>query len=135
MNRRKMLVDFLGLAAGIFVIFTFFDWLRMKSNFNSHAFIEDALFSITAALGWVGSEELDRGGHRNIRRILRKCLIIWLVIWIILIIPSIFFKIDFVFYYSMYLFWLLLVAPFPVALYLNHKQKKSGTEFIVADAK
>jgi hypothetical protein len=134
MNQRKKLVDSLGIAVGIFVIVTFFDLLRMKSNFNSHIFIENALLAIAAALGWIGFEELDRGGYRNVRRILRKCLIIWLVIWIISIFPSIYFKIDFVFYYSMYLFWLLLAVPFPVAVYLNHKQKKSGTEATVADA-
>jgi hypothetical protein len=128
MNQRKTLVDFLGMAVGIFVILIFFDWLKLKFHFNSHTFIEDALWATAGAFGWVGFEELDRGGHTSARKLFRKCLLVWLVISFILILPSVYFKIDYVFRYSLYLFGVLFAAPFPVALYLNRNQNKSRSQ-------
>jgi hypothetical protein len=122
------------MAVGIFIILIFFDWLKIQTNLYSFNFIMDAFIAIAGALGWVGSEELHRGGHGNIRGKLKKFTLIWTVILFVLVIPSIYFKIDFVFHYCLCLLLLFVAAPFPVALYMNRNQNKSSVESTITDA-
>jgi hypothetical protein len=91
-------------------------------------------------MGMVGSDELKRGGHRKARRNLLLCLILLLICLFTLSYASIHLhwgiitgkgSADVYWFIPIYV---LVVAPFPVALYLNRKQNKSNSDPNNADA-
>lgn len=134
---KRMLLIALVISVAIFALFIAFHWNNPDWHFRSKTFIEDAAIAIALALGMAGNQELDRGEHRRVRRITRNILIVWFSISLLLFGITRLYKttvFDFVLDYLMYVLWLLFAAIFPLALYLNRKQKKSSTESTVADA-
>jgi hypothetical protein len=89
-------------------------------------------------MGIIGFNELDRGGHRRFRRILRISLITWLAILGILVVLITHYKAtayDFAVDYSICLFWLLFAALFPLALYLNRNRKDTTSQATMPNAR
>jgi uncharacterized membrane protein (DUF485 family) len=119
------------------------DYLRGKTQpLGTHPFFFCLILVVGMSMGMVGFDELKRRGHRKVRRNLLICLTILLIFPLILAFTQIHmhWKIigkDFTdVYWSIPFipFYVLAVASFPIALYLNHKQKKSSAESTVADA-
>jgi hypothetical protein len=82
-------------------------------------------------LGIAGYQGLDRCGHIKVRRILRNCLIAWLGVYLVLFVIVLLSKttiFDFAISYSLYPLLLLLVAPFPLALYLDRNHPESPAQ-------
>jgi uncharacterized membrane protein len=92
------------------------------------------------SMGMVGSDELKRGGHRKVRRNLLVCLTLLLISLLILSYTSVHlhWKIitgkDFSDVYWFIPLYVLTVATFPIALYLNRCQNKSNSDPTNADA-
>ena len=131
MNWKRLISDFLSYAAMIFATFLLIEWTRRTSHTASNDFIENALASIAIALGIAGYQDLDRHGHQKIRRILRNCFIAWFGIYAILAAIILLTKtaaFDLVIVFSLYPLLLLIVAPFPLALYLNRNLPKATSE-------
>jgi len=140
MNWKKMLSDFLFKAGMFFFIFFLGDWVSSHWHFSSQVFAMDALGSVAVGLGLVGLDELDRGGHRWVRRIFRNFFIFLFAIFLILLGIALLCKaigislipitavLDRDFEYSFYPFIALIAAPFPLALYLNWNQTKSTSQ-------
>ncbi len=81
----------------------------------------------------VGFEELKRGGHRKVKRNLLICLTILLILALIRAFTNIRLHgrtqgMDFIELYIFIAFYVLTVASFPIALYLNRNQNKSTTQ-------
>jgi len=131
MNRKRMLSDFLIYAGMLFACFLLIEWNRRVSQFGSNDLIENALGAIAVALGIAGYQDLDRCGHLKVRRILRNCLFAWFGVYLVLFAIILISKttvFDFAFAYSLYPLVLLIVAPFPLALYMNRNQPKSTSQ-------
>jgi hypothetical protein len=126
-----MLSDFLIYAGMLFACFLLIEWNRRVSQFGSNDLIENALGAIAVALGIAGYQDLDRCGHLKVRRILRNCLFAWFGVYLVLFAIILISKttvFDFAFAYSLYPLVLLIVAPFPLALYMNRNQPKSTSQ-------
>jgi len=98
------------------------------SSFSSQNHTLDASESIAFSFFFVGNEELRRGGHRRVLRVLGGCLIIWFAINLILFGIAALCNttmLDLVTRYTLYPLWLTFAAPFPFALYLNRNKNKS----------
>jgi len=131
MNWKKLLSDFVIYVAMLFACFLLIEWNNRTSHFISNEFIENALASIAVALGIAGYQALDRGGHAKVRRILRNCFIAWFGVYLILFaVESLTKSTIFAFpiAYSLYPLLLLILAPFPLALYLDRNQPKSPAQ-------
>ena len=131
MNWRRLLSDFIIYAAMLFAGFLLIEWNRRASNSGSYDFLENALGAIAIALGIAGYQDLDRCGHLRVRRILRNCLLAWLGVYVILfgiILLSKTTLFDFAIAFSLYPLLLLIVAPCPLALYLDRNQPKSTSQ-------
>jgi hypothetical protein len=127
MNWRRLLSDFLIYVGMLFACFLLIEWNRRVSQFGSNDFIENALGAIAVALGIAGYQDLDRCGHLKTRRVLRNCLLAWFGVYVVLFAIIALSKttvFDFAIAYSLYPLLLLIVAPFPLALYMNRNQPK-----------
>jgi drug/metabolite transporter (DMT)-like permease len=139
MDWRQFLAPVLGSSAIVFVLFMS-DFLSGKTPpFGTHPFIICLILIIGMSMGTAGFDELKRGGHRKVRRNLLVYLIVLLISFLILAFTQIhthwkILGIDSTDVYWLIPFWLIIVAPFPVALYLNWKQKKSTSEPTSANA-
>jgi cell division protein FtsW (lipid II flippase) len=105
-------------------------WIGKAEQYGTHRFILDVILIIALSIGWVGFVELKRGGHRKILLVLKVSLIILLFITFFLIFAHnrLHWKMTWLNFEDVYLFipfYALLVAIFPLALYLNRNQKKS----------
>jgi FtsH-binding integral membrane protein len=99
--------------------------------------ILDAIAAIAISFGIVGLHELDRGGHRRVKRILSKCVFGWLAACFVLVCIMLIFKdhtLEPVFEYLLYPFLALIAASFPLALYLNRDQNKSKAQPTISNA-
>jgi hypothetical protein len=131
MNWKKLLSDFVIYVAMLFACFLLIEWNNRTSHFISNEFIENALASIAVALGIAGYQALDRGGHAKVRSILRNCFIAWFGVYLILFAVESLTKTTifaFPIAYSLYPLLLLILAPFPLALYLDRNQPKSPSQ-------
>jgi hypothetical protein len=127
MNWKRLLSDFIIYVAMLFACFLLIEWNNRTSHFISNEFIENALASIAVALGIAGYQALDRSGHLKVRRILRNCFVAWFGVYLILFAIEALTKttiFDFPIAYSLYPLLLLILAPFPLALYLDRNQPK-----------
>jgi len=120
-----MLVIILAISVVLLTSFVMFLW---NKHFGSQPFIKVAIGAIALGFGITGFDELDRGGHQTLRRILRNCAISWLAAALVLLsvarlrgIATLDLAID----WSMYLFWLLFASSFPVAFYMSRKKPKT----------
>jgi hypothetical protein len=137
MNWRRLLSDFLIYVGMLFACFLLIEWNRRVSQFGSNDFIENALGAIAVALGIAGYQDLDRCGHLKVRRILKNCLFAWFGVYLILFAIILLSKttvFDFAIAYSLYPLVLLIVAPFPLALYMNRNQPKSTSQPKITNA-
>jgi len=131
MNWKRLLSDFIMYVAMLFACFLLIEWNNRTSHFISSEFVENALASMAVALGIAGYQALDRNGHIRSRRILRNCFIAWFGVYLILFAIEAIVKttiFDFPIAYSLYPLLLLIVAPFPLALYLDGNQPKSAAQ-------
>jgi hypothetical protein len=97
-----------------------------------------AVLNIALILGSVGMVNLDRGGHRKVKRWLNLCLtVLFLIICIPGFTPNRLVRNvsgwNIPGAYSFIPLFVLLVAIFPLSLYLNRKQKKSTSQTTSAD--
>ena len=94
--------------------------------------------AIAIGLLVVGFQELDRGGHRKVRRILRNCLIVWGVVFVIMMVSGVLLRawalLDSAMDYFGYSSFVLVVLPLALALYLNRKQPKSTLQPTIDNA-
>jgi len=131
MNWKRMLSDFIIYVAMLFACFLLIEWNRRTSHFISNDFLENALGAIAVALGIAGYQGLDRSGHANIRRILKICFVAWFALYLLMFVivslskTTIF---DFPISYSFYPLMLLIIAPFPLALYYGRNPSKSDSQ-------
>jgi hypothetical protein len=127
------------------IVFTLFmsDILSGRTPpFGTHTFIISLILVAGMSMGMVGSDELKRGGHRKVRRNLLVCLTVLFKFPLILAFTQVHMHWRIVakdlanvhWLYWFIPFYVLVVAPFPVALYLNRKQKKSTSDPNNADA-
>lgn len=134
---KRMLLIVLVISAAMFALLMAFHWNSPDWHLRFQAFVEDAAMAIALALGMVGNQELDRGGHRRTRRITRNFLIIWIGMSLLLFGLTRLYKtteFDLALKCLMYLLWLLFAAIFPLALYLNRKQSRSSSYPTSVDA-
>jgi hypothetical protein len=117
------------------------DYLRGKAQyFGTHPFIINLILVIGMSLAMLGFDELKRGGHRKVRRILLVCLTLLLISLFILSYASIrlHWKMitgkDFADIYWFIPIYVLAVASFPIALYLNRRQNKSTSQAAIDNA-
>jgi hypothetical protein len=101
-------------------------------RYSIHQFILDIIVVVSASLGLVGYAELKRSGDTKIRRILMVSLGISPITFLLLI--SLKFGSDLAIKISFYELFALIASPFPLALYLNRKQKQSTPQTSVANA-
>jgi hypothetical protein len=131
MNRKRLLSDFLIYAGMIFACFLMIEWNKRVSSYGSDELIENVFSALAVSLGIAGYQGLDRCGHIKVRRILRNCLIAWLGVYLVLFVIVLLSKttiFDFAISYSLYPLLLLLVAPFPLALYLDRNHPESPAQ-------
>jgi hypothetical protein len=105
-------------------------WIGTFKTISAHDFIIGAFLVIAWSMGAAGSDELSRCGHRKVCRILYRYSLISLVIPLVVIGVGLLYRAWWsnLFILSASPFWVLVVAPFPVALYLSRKQKKSASQ-------
>ena len=136
MNRRKLLGDLLFYLALWFVGPLLFELADKSCKLDSKLVINDALSAIAIAFAIVGLRELDRGGHRKARRFIGNCVGIWigvdLVLLGLLLLSRTSIVFD-VFVYSSYPFLAFIASTFPLALYLNRNENKSGSHSLNAN--
>ena len=133
---KNFLISVLVLSAMGIAFCLFNLWVGLLKSISIHDFTVVAFQIVACSMGFAGYDELARRGHRQVRRIFFRCLMIALVV------PLIVLGIEFLrktwwnnlFFLSASPFWVLLVAPFPVALYLNRRQKKSTSQPTVTNA-
>jgi hypothetical protein len=121
------------LISSVYVIVLFMTDISSGRTppFGAHPFITFLILVVGMSMGMVGFEELKRGGHRKVRRNLLLCLTLLLIGPIVLSYISIrlHWRIitgkDFTDVYWFIPFYVLVVFSFPLALYLNRKQRKS----------
>jgi len=131
MNLKRLFLDFIMYVAMLFACFLLIEWNNRTSHFISSVFVENALASMAVALGIAGYQALDRNGHTRTRRILRNCFIAWFGVYLVLFSIEAIAKttiFDFPIAYSLYPLLLLIVAPFPLALYLDRNHPKSPAQ-------
>jgi hypothetical protein len=134
MNRKKVLTDLLFYLALWFIGPILVDFAREHWHINSMTIILDAMGAIAISFGIVGLHELDRGGHRRVKRILSKCVFGWLAACFVLVCIMLIFKdhaLEPVLEYLIYPFLALIAASFPLALYLNRDQNKSKAQIMI----
>jgi hypothetical protein len=131
MDLTNILLSVLASSAFVFVLFMS-DILSGKTPpFGTHPFIFCLILVVGMSLAMLGFDELKRGGHRKIRRNLLICLTLLVISLLILSYISIrlHWKMitgkDFTDVYWFIPIYVLAMASFPIALYLNRKQKKS----------
>jgi hypothetical protein len=113
-------------------------WIGLMNRVSVHDFIIGAFQIIGFSMGFTGLDELNRCGYRKIRSNLFRSSLLSLALPLILLGVAALFKIKLNSVYIWYVissssFWILLITPFPLALYLNHKQNKHNNESNVAD--
>jgi hypothetical protein len=149
MNWKKALSDFLIRAAVFIPVLVLSNWKSVPHH-HFRDFMDALLLCMTLTLGLIGVKELKRGGHQRIYRFYRGCFIysfpVFLILTGILIGIAMFSKAtgkvvlretdvsDFVLQSYIYLLFAIVLAPFPLALYLNRNQKKTSAESTIADA-
>jgi general stress protein CsbA len=128
MNRKKFLLAILEIFLGAVLLFAIF-----TSRYGSQRFIMNVIEAIALSMGFVGLNKFKQDENRNISHLLLGCAFIWAAICSFLLVifkKSMWDHFDLLFCG----FLILIAAQFPLALYLNHKQKKSSTESTVTDA-
>ncbi len=124
------------------VVFTNFmmDFLMGKAQpFGTHPFIFNLILVIGMSMAILGSEELKLGGHKKARRILLIGLTFLLIFPLILVYARIHmhWKMmgwNFSDIYLFIPFFVMIASTFPLALYLNRRQKRSISDPCNADA-
>jgi hypothetical protein len=141
MDLTNILLSVLASSAFVFVMFMS-DILSGKTPpFGTHPFIFCLILVVGISMGMVGSDELKRGGHRKVLRNLLGCNTLLLISLLILSYTSIHmhWKIitgkDFSDAYWFIPLYVLIVATFPIALYLNRNQKKSTSQPTIDNAR
>jgi hypothetical protein len=129
MNWKKSLSEFLIPAGVYFPVLYLSGWKRRGPFFTSHNLIQSALTAIATGLIIVGLNELRRGGHQKIRRMLWRTFFAWIAIIIVFVVSAIALHqwalLDSALDYIFYLSFALCAVPLALALYLNRKQLKS----------
>ena len=136
MDLGQFLPAVLFSSAFVFILFMS-DFLSGQAQpFGPHPFILSLMLVVGMSMGTVGLDELKRGGHRKVRRNLLVCLAVLFIFLLILaftqvhmhwrIIAKDLANVHWLYWFIP--FYVLVVAPFPVALYLNRKQKKSNSQ-------
>jgi hypothetical protein len=128
---KRMLAIVLAISIVLFAGFMAL-YLVYSAMHDFKLFVWVVLFVV----GGVGFGELRRGGHQRVRRILFRCSLISLIIPLIVIGMELLFKIRWnsLLLLSASPFSVLFFASFPVALYLNWKQKKSTSKRMSTNA-
>jgi hypothetical protein len=139
MDWRQFLKPILYISVLFFALFLLDFWRGKNQPLGLHEFISYVIMVIVLSIGWVGFDELKRGGHRKALRALKVCLIILFVIPAILLIARhrMHWNIAGWNFHDFYLFipiYTLFAATFPFALYLNRHQKDSTSQPTVDDA-
>jgi len=127
---KNFLIAVLVLSAGGIVFCLFNLWIGTLKTVSTYDLLLGEIQIIAGSMGFVGSDELARCGHRKVRSILLRCLMISLVVLLVVIGIELLFKTwwSSLLFLSASPFWVVLVAPFPVALYLNRNQNKSASQ-------
>ena len=139
MDWRQFLAPILYSSAYVFVL-SMVDFSSGKTQpFGTHPFITYLILVVGMSIGIVGFDELKRGGHRKVRRNLLVCLTILTIFLIILALTRIHMHwkitgMDFADVYWFIPIYVLTVATFPIALYLNRKQKEISSQPTITDA-
>jgi hypothetical protein len=130
MNWKSWLFAFLINSAGIFTVFILTFGFKGLLHPDPPIIVIGIAAVISFSVGKIGNEELNRGGHKKLRRILGISLIILIFGLPILLLM----KWQHAFWLLCYGFAALAMAPFPLALYLNRSQNKSTSQPTLADA-
>jgi hypothetical protein len=133
---RNFLTAVLVLSAMGIAFCLFNLWIGFFKSVSTSDLAIGAFQIIACSMGFAGSDELTRRGHDKIRRSLFKYSIVSLAISMIALAVAFLSKIkwSFLITYSFMPFWVLLIASFPLALYLNRSQKDSNSRPTVDDA-
>jgi hypothetical protein len=111
---------------------TFDDFIRMVTAF--------VLFFIAVA----GLDELSRGGHMKVRRMLRRWIIVLFFAPLVLVVAAVALELNGILHLKKYVwihiignlyipFTVLSFATLPLALYLNRRKKKSTSQQVSAN--
>jgi len=136
MNRKKIISDFL-FNAGIWFTTLLIVWVHRDWKFSPQAFLGSAAFAISMSFGSIGRRELNRGGHQNVLHLFKRFLNISIGISVILFGVTMLYRTELLFIPLVSTGVLTgagFAAMFPIALYLNRKQKKSMPQSAIADA-
>ncbi|MGO9775968.1 MAG: hypothetical protein ACLQGT_08575 [Terracidiphilus sp.] len=133
MDWNKFLAPVLFNSALVFALFMSDVWDGKVHQYGTSQFAFAVFLIIGGSIGMVGFEELKRGGHRKVKRNLLICLTILLILALIRAFTNIRLHgrtqgMDFIELYIFIAFYVLTVASFPIALYLNRNQNKSTTQ-------
>jgi uncharacterized membrane protein AbrB (regulator of aidB expression) len=134
MDLTNILLTVLLNSAFVCVLFMM-DFLNGKTPpFGTHPFIFCLILVVGMSMAKLGFDELKRSGHRKVLFYLLVCLTILSIIPFILAYTSIYshWNIitgkDFADIYWFIPSYVLAVALFPIALYLNRNKKKSTSQ-------
>lgn len=101
------------------------------SHLNSHDHILDVVESIALSMGFIGSGELRKGGHRRASRIAVTFVITSIVVFLIVICIFRFWMRTDPFVatkYLLYPYLAIYATFFPLSLYLNRKQSEPSLQ-------
>ncbi|MGA7833025.1 MAG: hypothetical protein WCA21_18880 [Terracidiphilus sp.] len=115
-----------------FIMLTLQQWNAEIIHTNIYNLIHRAIWAISVSLGVKSFGVLNREGFRNLSCIYAGCYFIFFIVSFALFFsrPNWNVAIGYWFYVSCGIY----ASPFFLALYLNHRLKKSSTEATVADA-
>lgn len=128
---------FTVLMGSVFM-FTLLFCLNKKgvvSKYYLHDYFQEAIYALVISLNIIGGEELKSSGNKKYANILFKSSFIWVgvsLLYMLIVFKNI--NQNSFLPVMLYGFALLISMPFPLALYLNFRKKKSSTESTVADA-
>jgi len=127
-----LVLSMMGIAFCLFNL-----WIGMFKEIGVRDSAKGAFLIISWSLWAAGDEELGRRGHTELRRKLVRYTFISLAVSMVLMIcAGLFFKVmsSLLFVCSFSPFWVLVVSPFPLALYLNRSQNKPTPLSTIANA-
>jgi len=133
MDRRIFLTIVLAaiaaMAVSLLVVFIVSKQTGVVSHFGLQLFVMNAVLAIALTSGFVGLEKLGRSGNRKAKSALTYLLVIsWIIIFIPDLTPGRLHQIlhgwNIPDWYGFIPFMSLLVAIYPLSLYLNRSQRK-----------
>ncbi|MGA2350071.1 MAG: hypothetical protein ABSF70_06545 [Terracidiphilus sp.] len=133
MDWKKFLAPVLFNSALVFALFMSDLGDGNVHQYGTHQFAFALFLVIGGSIGMVGFEELKRGGHRKVKRNLLICLAVLFILFLFLAFTGfeLHWKVremDSVYLCLLIPFYILLVASFPIALYLNRNQNRSTSQ-------